>query len=280
MGAVYAGNMPSENQMKNHTMSAYFLRLIVLLAVFVLSACSTVLHTQVQREHEWPAQMPEKTFTLHAIEDDSAQALQLAQLKNMLQEQLQKLGFVAVAEQPHLLIQLRYAEHAQPVYLLDDVFFTPQHRFWGRGPWRGFGMSFGMPYSYPALYSRFDMPRGVYFPHWNGYAGPHFYPGWWLQAPTASKQAPSSFIYAPMFGGGPVYVYRQSAFPEYARFLQVEIIRSQDQKRLFRLMVHSESQIDLASAFGSRILPFMLESGFADFPGVSGTTQHYSLKLD
>ncbi len=257
--------------MKNQTMSAYFLRLIVLLAVFGLSACSTVLHTQVQREHTWPAQMPEKTFTLHAIEDDAAQALQLAQLKNMLQEQLQKLGFVAVAEQPHLLIQLRYAEHAQPVYQLEDVFFTPHHRFWGRGPWRGFGM----PHSSPAFYSRFDL---AYFPHW--YAGPHFYPGWWLRQPMASKRAPSSFIYAPMFGGGPVYVYRESAFPDYARFLQVEIIRSQDQKKLFQVTVQSQSQLDLASAFGSRILPFMLESGFADFPGVSGTTQHYALKLD
>ena len=179
--AVYADNMQSENEMRNQATPTYFFRFILhfalLLAVFGLSACSTVLHTQVQREHEWPAQMPEKTYTLHAIEDDSAQALQLAQLKNMLQEQLQKIGFVAVQEQPHLLIQLRYAEHAQPVYWLDDVFFTPQHRFWGRGPWRGFGM----PYRYHTMYSRFDVPRAAYFPHWYGYAGPHYYPGWWLR---------------------------------------------------------------------------------------------------
>ncbi len=258
------------------------LRAAFLLALFGLSACSTVLQTQVQRVHEWPAQMPDKSFSLRAIEDDPAQVMQLAQLKILLQAQLEKLGFVANDAQPHLQIQLRYAEQEYPVYQIEDVFFMPHSRFWARGPWRGAGFPYYYPsrFPYSSVSASMYAPLSTYFSRWHPYAGPHFYPGWWLQQPTATARMPHSFIYAPMWGAGPVYVYRESSFPGHARWLQVEIIRQHDQKKLFQVMVQHASQIDLASAIGSRILPFMLESGFAEFPGESGVAKRYSLKIE
>lgn len=275
-------------------------RCALMLAVLMnLSACSTVLRTETHVAHAWPAELADKTYTLETLQTletpdqplDSAQTLQLEQARQLLHAQLQRLGFTAVQAQANLLISLQYAEQSQAVYDIDEVLFAPHSRFWSRGPWGRLGFGgwhtgfYGAHYSMPRYSSprysvpRYSVPR--YSIPFYAYAGPHLHPSGWLPPAFANKpsssELPRYFVYAPFFNG-PMYVYRESAFPSTARFIKVTI--EHNQKKLFEVGVENTSRLESSSSFGSRILPFMLESAFIEFPGVSGSTTIRELKLE
>lgn len=241
------------------------------LALF-LGACTTTLRNEIRVQHDWPSQLTDKSFVLvgpqavpqakanAGAEADAPQGAladdyrnQYQQLLQLLRAQLVARGFVEAqaGQGAHLDIALQYASLTEPVYNLEDVLFVPHNRFWFRGSHfnRTYVRSLGQ-----VVY------LGPYFgPHLGPYLGPRLAPSLWYYPGLG---------FDPFWRGGPVYVYRESPFPNYQRQLRVLIERRHDHKRLFEVQVDNQSRSE-----AELVLPWMVESAFADFPGVSGTVR-------
>lgn len=287
-----ASLVPSSLALPQKSCVSWLSSVLLLALVMSLSACSTVLRTEARVEHAWPAQLANKTYELKVLQTVpaaapapvSANPAQLEQAQQALHAQLQRLGFTAVPSQANLLISLQYAEQSEAVYLVDEVLFAPHNRFWARGPWGRSQFGWGHTGYFGPWYSRSHplLPRVPrYSMPFYGYAGPHWHPSAWLPTAFTTKnpnsQLPREFVYAPFFNG-PIYVYRESSFPSTARHIKVTI--EQNQKKLFEVWVDNTSRLAVDSALVSRVVPFMLESAFVEFPGVSGSTTIRELKLE
>jgi hypothetical protein len=116
--------------------------------------------------------------------------------------------------------------------------------------------------SYQAYYSRADLMfaspfRGRYW------GGRHYWGGGWY-----------SPFYDP-FGSG-IPQYTEEIKHVYRRELQVAIKSAADGKRLFDVTVHNNSK-DMSTP---RIMPALVHSAFAGFPGVSGVARRVVLKRE
>ncbi len=229
------------------------LGLLAMFAGLLLSACSTTLQSEVRIKHEWPPQLLDKTYRFAPVTareqgDDKAYEHYL----NLLRPRLTALGFAEVPDEKqdaHLTVALQLAQYAQSVYQLDDVWYGAHGRYWSRfghtpvlGPWH-------------AVY------WGPYFgPHYGPYLGPWRVAGSWY--------APA-FAYDPWFGRGPVYIYRESPYPNVQRRMRIVIEQNSDHKRLFEVQVENETRDDHAD----RVLGFMLDAALEGFPGQNGAVR-------
>jgi hypothetical protein len=98
-----------------------------------------------------------------------------------------------------------------------------------------------------------------YYPYWyspwNGYYGPFYDPFWY---------------------GPPVVEQRVSQYQLFNRQLHVSLARMSDNKKLFETTVVSEgTNSSLAS-----IMPYMVRSAFAEFPGPSGVPRRIEFKME
>ena len=93
------------------------------------------------------------------------------------------------------------------------------------------------------------------WPYWRGYYGPFYDPFWY---------------------GPPVVEYRESSYPVYTRQLHVVIMRTADGKQLYDTTVVSEGR----NGSLPTIMPYLVRSVFADFPGKNGVPRQVELKME
>lgn len=96
-------------------------------------------------------------------------------------------------------------------------------------------------------------------PAWRGYYGP------W--------QGP---FYDPFWYGPPVVEQRMSQYVLYTRRLRVVLAQMADGKRLYESTVVSEGTNGSLAA----VMPYLVRSAFADFPGKSGVPHRVELKME
>jgi len=111
----------------------------------------------------------------------------------------------------------------------------------------------------PAFYSS---ARFGYFPYRGGYWGPRRYWGGW-----------HSPFYDPFWSGMPAY--QETVTHRYKRELQVAI-KTVGGKRLFDVTVHNISR-EMSTPV---LMPALVQSAFAGFPGVSGAARTVELKRE
>lgn len=98
-----------------------------------------------------------------------------------------------------------------------------------------------------------------YGPAWRGYYGPYYGP-----------------FYDPFWFGPPIVETRVSQYQLFTRQLRVMLARMSDGKKLWETTVVSEgSNGNLAV-----VMPYLVRSAFADFPGKSGVPRQIELKMD
>ncbi len=105
----------------------------------------------------------------------------------------------------------------------------------------------------------------VISPGWGpGYYGPRWPYGYY-----------DPFFYDPFWYGPPVVSYQENNYRLYRRQLQVGIARTADAKKLYDVTVTSEGQTASLAA----VMPYMVKSAFADFPGKSGVPRWVEFEL-
>lgn len=98
-----------------------------------------------------------------------------------------------------------------------------------------------------------------YGPAWRGYYGPFYDP-----------------FYDPFWFGPPVVQQRVSQYQLFTRQLRIVLARMSDGKRLYETTVVSEGTNGSLAA----VMPYLVRSAFADFPGPSGVPRRIELKME
>ena len=80
-------------------------------------------------------------------------------------------------------------------------------------------------------------------------------------------------FYDPFWYGPPVVAYQQSDYQLYHRQLHIGIVQARDGKKLYQVTVDSEGRNGSLAA----VMPYMVRSAFADFPGKSGVARQVEL---
>lgn len=100
-----------------------------------------------------------------------------------------------------------------------------------------------------------------------GWGGPYYGPRW----PYRYYDP----FYDPFWYSPPVVSYQESNYRLYRRQLQVSITRAADGKKLYDVTVASEGQTASLAA----VMPYMVKSAFAEFPGKSGVPRRVELEF-
>ena len=199
----------------------------------LLGGCATTIRSDVTTFHEWPAEVPDKTYVFEAppVQDDT---LELRSYQNLVRGELNRLGFrdAGADGTPTLKVSMRFMTVDVPVRVLEP-----------------------MPMYYAS--SRF-----AYFPYRGGYWGRRSYWGGW-----------NSPFYDPFWSGAPAY--QETISHRYKRELQVAI-KTVAGKPLFDVTVLNTSR-EMSTP---TLMPALVHSAFAGFPGVSGVARRVELKRE
>jgi hypothetical protein len=195
----------------------------------LLGGCATTIRSDVTTFHQWPAQLPDKTYAFEAppAQDDT---LELRSYQNLVRAQLGKLGFQEAGGAPAALkVSMRFTTTDVPIRVIEavDPFFYSSPRF-----------GFMRPY-----YRQSYWGRGWYSP-----------------------------FYDPFWGNFPEY--RVSMRHNYQREVQVAIKSASDNRRLFDVTVHNQSDEMSTPA----VMPALVQSAFEGFPGPNGGARRIELK--
>lgn len=130
----------------------YWYRLFILTSCIVLSACSTMIQSQVTAFHEWPQNLQDKSYAF-IQSNEQANNLEYRNYQNLVRAELRRLGFVEYASAPpaKLKVTMEYQMEGRDVREVQPVAVDP---------WYG-----------PGFY-------GPYWPHY-GYYHPFAYPYWY-----------------------------------------------------------------------------------------------------
>ncbi|WP_136417556.1 DUF4136 domain-containing protein [Herbaspirillum sp. ST 5-3] len=101
---------------------------------------------------------------------------------------------------------------------------------------------------------------------------PYWYGPAWYGPPWRGYYSP---FYDPFWYGPPMVEQRVSQYRLYTRQLHVMIARMTDNKQLYETTVVSEGTNGSLAA----VMPYMVRSAFADFPGKSGVPHRVELKM-
>lgn len=97
------------------------------------------------------------------------------------------------------------------------------------------------------------------WPYWRGYYSPFYGP-----------------FYDPFWYGPPIVQQRESNYQVYTRRLRIVIMQAADGKQLYDTTVVSEGSNGSLPA----IMPYLVRSAFADFPGKNGVPHQVELKME
>jgi hypothetical protein len=130
----------------------YWIRVFILMSCLVLSACSTMIQSEVTAFHEWPQDLQDKSFVFVQTREQENN-LEYRNYQNLLRAELQRLGFSERASAPpaRLKVEMEYRVDARDVREVAPVAVDP---------WYG-----------PGFY-------GPYWPYY-GYYHPFYYPYWY-----------------------------------------------------------------------------------------------------
>jgi len=106
---------------------------------------------------------------------------------------------------------------------------------------------------YPVVVNPYPYPYW-YGPAWRGYYGPFYDPFWY---------------------GAPVVQQRVAQYQLFTRELRITLTRMPDGKRLHETTVVSEGTNGSLAA----VMPYLVHSAFADFPGPNGVPRRIELKM-
>jgi hypothetical protein len=200
----------------------------------LLSGCATTIRSDVTTFHQWPEQLPDKTYVFAAppVQDDT---LEWRSYQNMVRGELARLGFqdAGGAGTPSLQVSMRFMTVDVPVRVIQPVYSHFDH-YW-------------MPRT------AFMRPYGRGYGYWRGWHSPFYDPFWY---------------------GTPMY--QESIVHHYKRELQVGIKSVKDGKRLFDVTVNNLSR----TMSTPQVMPALVYSAFAEFPGVSGVARTVELKRE
>jgi hypothetical protein len=93
--------------------------------------------------------------------------------------------------------------------------------------------------------------------------------------PRWQRYGPLNPFYDPFWPGIPVVQQRESNFQLFTRRLHVLMSQAADSRKLFDVTVKSEGSNGSLAA----VMPYMVRSAFAEFPGRSGVPRVVSLKM-
>lgn len=96
--------------------------------------------------------------------------------------------------------------------------------------------------------------------------GPGFYGPYW----------PYYGPYHPFWYGPPIIEQRESRYQLFTRQLKIGISRVSDNRKIYDVTVNSRGTNSSLAA----VMPYMVRSAFADFPGQSGVSRIVELKMD
>lgn len=106
----------------------------------------------------------------------------------------------------------------------------------------------------PVVVDPFWAPYPFYYSRWHGRYWPY---------------------YDPFFYGPPVVQYRDISYTLYKRQLRTVISQAADSRKLYDVRVDSEGRNGSLAA----VMPYMVRSAFAGFPGKNGETRHVELEM-
>ncbi|HEY0488758.1 MAG TPA: DUF4136 domain-containing protein [Telluria sp.] len=200
------------------------------LTLLVLGGCASTIRSNVTTFHQWPDQLPDKTYVFEAppVVDDT---LEWRSYQNVVRGELARLGFqdAGASGTPTLSVSMRFMTTDVPVRVIQPVYSHFDHYWMGRTP-------FMRPYH-----------RGYWRSPWRS----PFYDPFWYGTPS----------------------YQETIVHHYRRELQVGIKSIKDGKRLFDVTVHNLSR----NMSTPQIMPALVQSAFAGFPGVSGVARTVEL---
>jgi hypothetical protein len=206
-------------------------RITVLIAMLcvLLAGCATTIRSEVIAFHEWPADLPDKSFVFERTKEQENN-LEYRNYENLVREELLRLGFVEAADPrtARLKVTISYSIHVRDVRVVQPVIVDP---------WYGGPPFFGPPWGYGY-----------------GYYSPFYDPFWY---------------------GPPLVEQRESRYQLFTRQLRVVIAQVADSKRLYDVTVVSEGTNGALAA----VMPYMIRSAFAAFPGTSGVPRQVELKM-
>lgn len=205
-----------------------WLSAFILFASAVLSGCSTIIKSDVTAFHEWPDQLPDKSYVFERTREQN-DSLEYLNYENLVRNELNRIGFVEApaATKPSLKVAMGYSISGRDVREVYPVVVNP----------------------YPYWYG----------PAWRGYYGPYWGP-----------------FYDPFWYGPPIVENRVSQYTVFTRRLHITMTRLADGKKLYETTVVSEGSNGSLAA----VMPYMVRSAFADFPGKSGVPRHVELKME
>ncbi|PWF48956.1 DUF4136 domain-containing protein [Massilia glaciei] len=212
----------------------------------LLGGCASTIQSDVTAFHEWPAELPNKTYVFEAppVQQDT---LEMRSYRNLVRAELARLGFqdAPAGAAPALRVALKVSttDVATRALQISDPFFTPFYS--------------------PFYSSYYRMARGVYMP-----ASPHrhifFGHGFGYRF--------SPFYSSYMFG---MPQYEESIRHTYKRELNVAIRAAASGKPMFDVTVQNSSR----QRSTPRIMPALVRSAFESFPGPSGVARRVELTL-
>ena len=131
----------------NRTVMTAFAALTLL-----LGGCATTIRSDVTTFHQWPQQLPDKSYVFEAPapQDDT---LELRSYQNLVRAQLGQLGFREATGTPALKVSMRFRTTDVPVRVVQavDPFMYPSARFGRMGRYYrpGWGGSLYSPFYDP-----------------------------------------------------------------------------------------------------------------------------------
>jgi hypothetical protein len=85
-----------------------------------------------------------------------------------------------------------------------------------------------------------------------------------------------AMYYSPFWYGPPIVEHQESTYQVFTRQLRVVLARRQDGQKLYETTVVSEGSNGSLAA----VMPYLVRSAFADFPGTSGVPRVVELKME
>lgn len=105
-------------------------------------------------------------------------------------------------------------------------------------------------------------------PYYSAYYGSHYWPRW-------GPYGYYSPFYDPFWYGPAAVVQQERQFQLFTRQLKIIMTQAADDKRLYEVTVVSEGSNGALAA----VMPYLVKSAFADFPGASGVPRQIDLKM-
>jgi len=119
----------------------------------LLGGCATTIRSDVTTFHQWPAQLPDKSYAFEAPPPQD-NTLELQAYQNLVRGQLGRLGFHEAPQAPALKVSMRFSTidvPTQVVYPTNAFMYSPYSaRFgymgWNRRYWGGWYSPFYDPF--------------------------------------------------------------------------------------------------------------------------------------